>query len=83
MLHVLALCGVGVERNGHEWKELAQSFVAFFPACLSIQGHHHMTRVVRNEYRLNGAYSFIRNLPSRLLLFLSSIHSVVAGSTVF
>ena len=83
MLQVLALCGVRVERNGHEWNELAQSFVAFLPACLSIEGHHQMTRVVRNEYRLNGAYSFICNLLSHLLLVLSSIDSVVGGSIVF
>ena len=46
MLQVLALCGVGMEWNGHEWNELAQSFVTFLPVssqflCPSIEGHHH------------------------------------------
>ena len=87
-LQVLAPCGVGAERNGHEWNEFAQSFVTFLPVssqspCLSTEGHHHTTRVVWNDYRMNGASSFIRNLPSRLLIAVSFTHSVVGGSTVY
>ena len=49
-MHAAGSCslwgGNGMEWNGHEWNELAQSFVTFLLVssqllCLSIEGHHH------------------------------------------